>query len=66
MHYREQRDSGVSNGSRMHPPSPMPSGEIKAFPLVCICLPQHWHKIIDGGQEDEEVWGEVSILSFHA
>ncbi|KAJ5932582.1 hypothetical protein N7516_007071 [Penicillium verrucosum] len=55
MHYREQRDSGVSNGSRVHPPSPMPSGEIKAFPLVCICLPQHWHKIIDGGQEDEEV-----------
>lgn len=56
LNYREQRDSGVSNGSRMHgASSPMPSGEIKAFPLVCVCLPQHWHKIIDGGQEDEEV-----------
>ncbi|KAJ5782286.1 hypothetical protein N7457_004060 [Penicillium paradoxum] len=54
--YREQRDSGVSNGSRMlGASSPLPSGEIKAFPLVCICLPQHWHKIIDGSQEDEEV-----------
>ncbi|KAJ5951887.1 uncharacterized protein N7479_010300 [Penicillium vulpinum] len=56
INYREQRDSGVSSGSRMHgASSPMPSGEIKAFPLVCICLPQHWNKIIDGGQEDEEV-----------
>ncbi|CAG8429385.1 unnamed protein product [Penicillium salamii] len=56
VHHREQRDSGVSSGSRMHgASSPMPSGEIKAFPLVCICLPQHWHKIIDGGQEDDEV-----------
>jgi hypothetical protein len=53
--HREQRDSGVSSGSRMpRTSSPMPSGEIKAFPLVCICLPQHWHKIIDGGQEDED------------
>ncbi|CAI7611227.1 unnamed protein product [Penicillium glandicola] len=56
MTHREQRDSGVSNGSRMRgASSPMPSGEIKAFPLVCICLPQHWHKIIDGGQEDDEI-----------
>jgi hypothetical protein len=30
------------------------------------CSPQHWHKIIDGGQEDEEVWARFSILSFHA
>ncbi|CAI7618967.1 unnamed protein product [Penicillium bialowiezense] len=56
VHHREQRDSGVSSGTRAHgASSPMPSGEIKAFPLVCICLPQHWHKIIDGGQEDDEV-----------
>ncbi|KAG0157721.1 hypothetical protein PDIDSM_4906 [Penicillium digitatum] len=56
MNRREQRDSGVSSGSRMYGrSSPMPSGEIKAFPLVCICLPQHWHKIIDGGQAEEEV-----------
>ncbi|KKK16855.1 hypothetical protein ARAM_001011 [Aspergillus rambellii] len=49
--HREQRDSGVSNGSQRI--SPAPTGEIKAFPLVCVCLPQHWKKIIDGGQGDE-------------
>ncbi|KAL2865711.1 SH3 domain protein [Aspergillus lucknowensis] len=49
--HREQRDSGVSSGSQRT--SPAPSGEIKAFPLVCVCLPQHWSKIIEGGQGDE-------------
>ncbi|KAL2828571.1 hypothetical protein BJY01DRAFT_131280 [Aspergillus pseudoustus] len=49
--HREQRDSGVSSGSQRT--SPAPSGEIKAFPLVCVCLPQHWSKIIDGGQGDD-------------
>ncbi|KAL4865481.1 hypothetical protein BDV12DRAFT_149059 [Aspergillus spectabilis] len=49
--HREQRDSGVSSHSQRT--SPAPSGEIKAFPLVCVCLPQHWSKIIDGGQGDE-------------
>merc|ERR1712230_198229 len=24
------------------------SDEVKAFPLVCICLPQHWRKTIEG------------------
>lgn len=52
--HREQRDSGVSNGSQRLP-SPPPSGDIKAFPLVCVCSPQHWSKIIDGaGQHDGE------------
>lgn len=58
IRHREQRDSGVSNGSqRPSPSSPAPSGEIKAFPLVCICLPQHWRKIIDGSvpEDDEEI-----------
>ncbi|KAJ5619910.1 hypothetical protein N7510_003894 [Penicillium lagena] len=55
VHHREQRDSGVSNGSQQRTgPSPAPSGEIKAFPLVCICLPQHWHKIIDGTPQEDE------------
>ncbi|KAJ5527473.1 hypothetical protein N7513_011632 [Penicillium frequentans] len=54
MRHREQRDSGVSNGSHRRGPSPTPSGEIKAFPLVCICLPQHWHKIIDGSLQEED------------
>ncbi|KAL4778253.1 hypothetical protein BJX76DRAFT_152397 [Aspergillus varians] len=49
--HREQRDSGVS--SRSQRTSPAPSGEIKAFPLVCVCLPQHWRKIIDGGQGED-------------
>jgi hypothetical protein len=44
-----QRDSGVSNTSgRAHSDSPPVSGEIKAFPLVCVCLPEHWKKTIDG------------------
>lgn len=41
-----QRDSGVSNGSRK---SKIESdSDIKAFPLVCVCLPQHWRKTIEG------------------
>lgn len=56
IRHREQRDSGVSNGSQPAGPSPAPAGEIKAFPLVCVCLPQHWRKIIDGGvQEEDEI-----------
>ncbi|KAK1998493.1 SH3 domain-containing protein [Colletotrichum falcatum] len=43
-----QRDSGVSNTSGRQDPSPPVSGEIKAFPLVCVCLPQHWRKTIEG------------------
>ncbi|RYN35675.1 hypothetical protein AA0113_g1316 [Alternaria arborescens] len=46
----EQRDSGVSNGGRR---SPVESdNEIKAFPLVCVCLPQHWRKTIEGDSTD--------------
>jgi hypothetical protein len=44
-----QRDSGVSNTSeRLQEDSPPLTGEIKAFPLVCVCLPQHWRKTIEG------------------
>ena len=44
-----QRDSGVSNTSgRVRETSPPVSGEIKAFPLVCVCLPEHWRKTIEG------------------
>jgi hypothetical protein len=35
-----QRDSGVSNASGRRDSSPASSGEIKAFPLVCVCLGQ--------------------------
>lgn len=41
------RDSGVSNGQRSRPTT-SDEGEVKAFPLVCVCLPQHWRKTIDG------------------
>lgn len=48
-----QRDSGVSNGSGRRESSPPTSGEIKAFPLVCVCLPEHWKKTIDGDGSTE-------------
>lgn len=49
-----QRDSGVSNTSgRGRDPSPPVSGEIKAFPLVCVCMPDHWRKTIEGDGSTE-------------
>ncbi len=48
-----QRDSGVSNTSGRRDESPAVSGEIKAFPLVCVCLPDHWRKTIDGDGSTE-------------
>ncbi|KAE9371518.1 hypothetical protein N431DRAFT_342522 [Stipitochalara longipes BDJ] len=48
-----QRDSGVSNTSGRRDESPAVSGEIKAFPLVCVCLPDHWRKTIEGDGSTE-------------
>ncbi|KAL2754375.1 hypothetical protein ACRALDRAFT_2109927 [Sodiomyces alcalophilus JCM 7366] len=48
-----QRDSGVSNASGKRDTSPPVSGEIKAFPLVCICRPEHWRKTIEGDGSTE-------------
>lgn len=49
-----QRDSGVSNTSgRVRDDSPPVSGEIKAFPLVCVCLPDHWRRTIEGDGSTE-------------
>jgi hypothetical protein len=48
-----QRDSGVSNTSGRRDPSPAVNGEIKAFPLVCVCLPEHWKKTIEGDGSTE-------------
>lgn len=49
-----QRDSGVSDTSgRVRDTSPPVSGEIKAFPLVCVCLPEHWRKTIEGDMSTE-------------
>lgn len=51
---QQQRDSGVSNTSgRARDVSPPVSGEIKAFPLVCVCLPEHWRKTIEGDSSTE-------------
>lgn len=52
-----QRDSGVSNASR-HSKLEGGQGEIKAFPLVCVCLPQHWRKTIEGDSTDTGSGGD--------
>lgn len=53
--HNAQRDSGVSNtsGVRDNNPSQPINGEIKAFPLVCVCLPEHWKKTIEGDGSTE-------------
>lgn len=44
-----QRDSGMSHGnSPITPETSDGEGDVKAFPLVCVCLPQHWRKTIEG------------------
>ncbi|KAL5611483.1 hypothetical protein BROUX41_000918 [Berkeleyomyces rouxiae] len=50
-----QRDSGVSSASAAvgRDATPPVSGEIKAFPLVCVCMPDHWRKTIDGDVSTE-------------
>jgi hypothetical protein len=46
----DQRDSGVSSTSRRSPVET--ESDIKAFPLVCVCLPEHWRKTIEGDSTD--------------
>lgn len=48
-----QRDSGVSSTSVRRDSSPPTTGEIKAFPLVCVCHPDHWRKTIEGDGSTE-------------
>jgi len=43
-----QRDSGVTQGSQSSPESREGEGEVKAFPLVCVCLPQHYKRTVEG------------------
>lgn len=50
--HKVQRDSGVSNGSAAREESPI-TGEIKAFPLVCVCLPEAWKKTVEGDSSTE-------------
>ena len=49
--HKIQRDSGVSNGGKREP-SPTPMGDVKAFPLVCVCLPEHWRKTVEGDSSE--------------
>lgn len=51
--HKIQRDSGVSNGTQAREDSPPPPGEIKAFPLVCVCLPEAWRKTVEGDSSTE-------------
>ena len=46
------RDSGVSDSSRKAE-SPQASGELKAFPLVCVCLPEYWRQAIEDDTSDD-------------
>ncbi|KAL9129461.1 MAG: hypothetical protein Q9217_002095 [Psora testacea] len=48
---KDHRDSGVSNSSRRDISSP--SGELKAFPLVCVCLPEYWKQTIQEGDDSD-------------
>ena len=51
--HKVHRDSGVSSASRRRDSSP--TGELKAFPLVCVCLPEHWKQtIVEEQGSDEE------------
>ncbi|PIA88615.1 hypothetical protein CB0940_06890 [Cercospora beticola] len=43
-----QRDSGLSTAPGSRDQTPGEEGEVKAFPLVCVCLPAHWKKTIEG------------------
>ncbi|KAH7128893.1 kinase-like domain-containing protein [Dactylonectria macrodidyma] len=49
MDWEAQQGSGS-----VRDPSPHDDTDIKAFPLVAVCLPQHWRKIIEG--ESEQTW----------
>jgi len=51
--HKLQRDSGVSNGTADREDSATPLGEIKAFPLVCVCLPEAWKKTVEGDTSTE-------------
>lgn len=60
------RDSGVSHTSGLRGDSPARSGEIKAFPLVCVCLPDHWRKTIEGDGSTETGSTQPGQSTVHA
>ena len=52
---KDHRDSGVSNSSRRLDASP--PGELKAFPLVCVCLPDYWKQTIQEENDSDREGG---------
>ncbi|KAL9634175.1 MAG: hypothetical protein Q9164_004255 [Protoblastenia rupestris] len=54
---KAHRDSGVSNSSWREL---SPSGELKAFPLVCVCLPEYWKQTIQEGDDSEDGMGKLN------
>ena len=61
--HKIQRDSGVSNGPQRESMSPTPMGEIKAFPLVCVCLPEHWKKTIEADNAEGQSMNPTQTFS---
>ncbi|EWC47975.1 hypothetical protein DRE_02857 [Drechslerella stenobrocha 248] len=65
---RNQRDSGLSAQTDPEQNDPTLGADVKAFPLVCVCMPQHWQSTIEreseGGFGDEgDVVNEKSSSS---
>ncbi|KAK6331739.1 hypothetical protein TWF718_002281 [Orbilia javanica] len=50
---RPQRDSGLSAQTDPELNDPTIGADVKAFPLVCVCLPQHWQSTIERESEEE-------------
>ncbi|KAF3912318.1 hypothetical protein AA313_de0205185 [Arthrobotrys entomopaga] len=58
---RVQRDSGLSAQTDPELNDPTLGADVKAFPLVCVCLPQHWQSTIE--RESEEGYEEGQRIS---
>ncbi|KAF3180919.1 hypothetical protein TWF225_009210 [Orbilia oligospora] len=50
---KPQRDSGLSAQTDPELNDPTIGADVKAFPLVCVCLPQHWQLTIERESEEE-------------
>lgn len=58
---KKHRDSGLSSSSAQIDSSP--HGELKAFPLVCVCLPEYWRETIQDepqGSDNGEPFTQAS------
>jgi hypothetical protein len=56
-----QRDSGVSSSSRTVEARPAETGEVKAFPLVCVCLPRYWRRTLEADSSTEPAESAVGV-----